>query len=78
MDDARTVEERYGVELLIERCDGRWHVMHNSPPRRQPWETDAERRRQRKLNPAYGPSYIEEVVRRITEVFTSSAACLPR
>lgn len=69
MDDARTVEERYCVELLIEQCYGRWKVMHNQPPSYEPWQKTAERKRQRKLNPAYEPRYTEEVVRRITEVF---------
>ncbi|MBI3878847.1 MAG: hypothetical protein HY301_02130, partial [Verrucomicrobia bacterium] len=68
MDDARTIEERYCVELLIERCHGRWHAMHNLPLKYD-WDAFHEHHRQRKLNPAYAPTYSEEVARRITEVF---------
>jgi hypothetical protein len=76
MDDARTVEERYGVELLIDRCDGRWHAMHNIP-KRYDWELAQELKRQRKLNPAYEPHYTEEVARRITEVFPEVTSWSP-
>ena len=76
MDDCRTIEERYTVELLIERCHGRWHFMHQRPFRHD-MNAVMEHRRQRKLNPAYEPRYTEEVLRRITEVFPEVTSWSP-
>jgi hypothetical protein len=67
MDDARTVEERYCVELLKERWMGRWRSLRGLPFQND-FEAMVERKRQRHLNPAYQPTYSEEDVRRLTEV----------
>jgi hypothetical protein len=76
MDDARSVEERYCVELLIEHYYGRWHAIHKLPFHHD-WDAIAEHKRQRKLNPAYEPRYTEEVVRRIAELLPEVTSWSP-
>ena len=56
LDDARTVEERYTVELLVEEMIGRWHDQHKTG-HHEGWEARRDRDRQRHLNPAYAPAY---------------------
>src|SRR5450432_50306 len=68
LDDARTVEERYTVELLLELGIGRWNAKHNL--HHYPGiEERMEKNRQRALNPAYEPDYSETEVRRAAEIF---------
>jgi hypothetical protein len=67
LDDARTVEERYTVELLIESAMHQWHYRHKTGYH-EPWQLISERKRQRDLNPAYDPRYSEVDVRRASEV----------
>src|ERR1017187_307337 len=68
LDDARTVEERYTVEMLVEEMIGHWHVVHNTGFH-EGWEARHERNRQRYFNPAYVPGYSETDLRRAVEVW---------
>jgi hypothetical protein len=70
LDDTRTIEERYTVELLVEEAMIQWHVRHRTG-RGEGWEAAHERNRQRFLNPAYDPRYSEEDLRRATEVLAT-------
>jgi hypothetical protein len=68
LDDARSVEERYTVELLLELGTGRWnskHKIYNFPSIEERMEKD----RRRALNPAYEPEYSERDLRRAAEMF---------
>lgn len=73
LDDARTVEERFATELVLEQGVYRWNA------KRKIYERDSieqrmERNRQRALNPAYEPRYTEDAVRKTAEMldtFTS-------
>ncbi|HEV7401851.1 MAG TPA: hypothetical protein VGO11_02950 [Chthoniobacteraceae bacterium] len=67
LDDARTLEERYTTELLVEDADHMWHLKNNVRHRRTIDQTLA-RERERFLNPAYQPSYSETSVRHAAEV----------
>lgn len=67
MDDARTIEERFCVELLVEVYLGHWHSL-NKVPYNHNWDARLEHKRQRNLNPAYVPQYTEESVCRVAEV----------
>lgn len=68
LDDARTVEERYTTELLVERGLSWWKSRHKifEPTN---YEAQSERRRQRAFNPAYDPRYTEQAVTRAAEAF---------
>lgn len=68
LDDARTVEERYTTELIVERGVSWWNSRRGI---HRPFNIDAvmERKRQRALNPAYQPVYSEESVRRAAEAW---------
>src|SRR4051794_31977598 len=65
--DARSLEERYTTELLVEEADYMWHLKNNVRHRGTIDQTMA-RERERFLNPAYQPSYSETSVRRAAEV----------
>lgn len=67
LDDARTLEERYTTELLVERVEQWWHNK-NQTGYFTPWKVTDERNRQRFLNPAYQPEYSETSVRRAAEM----------
>src|SRR3954470_8388830 len=71
--DARTIEERFTVELLVEEGIVAWHVRHQTGNYRS-WEDKAEGDRQRNLNPAYEPHYSEEDLRRAAEVWATRSA----
>ncbi len=68
LDDARTTEERFTVEILVEDILGRWHVVHKTG-HYEGFEAKYERDRQRYLNPAYVPGYSETDLRRAVEVW---------
>ena len=68
LDGARTVEERYTVELLVEIGAGWWNSQHNIY-RRESLEDMMERKRQRAFNPAYEPRYSEIDVRHAAEAW---------
>jgi hypothetical protein len=63
LDDARTVEERYTTELIVELGVLWWNRDHKNF-RGFNLEETSERNRQRSLNPAYDPRYSEEDVRK--------------
>jgi hypothetical protein len=66
LDDARTVEERYATELLVEMGVNWWNSRHKIYKHTSLDET-MELKRQRALNPAYEPRYSEEAVRKTAE-----------
>jgi len=66
LDDARTVEERYTTELLVEQGVNWWNSRHKIYKGRSIDET-IELNRQRALNPAYEPRYSEDSVRKTAE-----------
>ena len=66
LDDARTVDERYTVELLVERGVDWWNAQRKIY---KPFDFEeiTERKRQRALNPAYQPRYSESDLRKTVE-----------
>src|ERR1017187_8949235 len=68
LDDARTVEERYTAELLVELGVLWWNSRHKIY-KGERLEERMERKRQRALNPAYEPHYSETDVRHATETW---------
>jgi len=68
LDDARTVEERYTTELLVEQGVNWWNSRHKIY-RSLSLEQISERNRQRQLNPAYDPRYTEEDVHKAAEAW---------
>ncbi|HMJ90044.1 MAG TPA: hypothetical protein VK530_09520 [Candidatus Acidoferrum sp.] len=67
LNDARTVEERYTVELLVEHGMRRWKAKHKILDA-EPFQELMERKRQRALNPAYDPRVSEQALRCTAEV----------
>lgn len=68
LDDARTVEERYTTELVVELGVSWWNSRHNIFIQ-ETLEQRMERDRQRFLNPAYDPRYSEADVRKAAETW---------
>ena len=66
LDDARTVEERYTVELLVEQGVICWETKRLMPPS-DSFEQRVARNRERTLNPAYEPEYSETRLRQAVE-----------
>jgi hypothetical protein len=66
LDDARTLEERYTTELLVEKGVQSWNFRQGKYGAHSLDET-IERQRQRALNPAYQPHYSEQALRRAAE-----------
>lgn len=66
LDPARTLEERYATELVLEMGVTWWHVARKNY-NHESWEIKQERVRQRALNPAYQPQYTEDAVRKTAE-----------
>jgi hypothetical protein len=66
LDDARTLEERYTTELIVEHGVWMWNLRHRVH-RAVSIDESIERKRQRALNPAYEPHYSEEAARRAAE-----------
>jgi hypothetical protein len=67
LDAARTVEERYTTELIVELGLNYW-FSHHKISRPFDHEANRERQRQRALNPAYQPKLNETEVRRAAEM----------
>jgi hypothetical protein len=63
LDDARTVEERFPIELLVEE-GVRWWNARRKIYDSESFATYRQRARERKLNPAYEPQYSEESLRK--------------
>src|SRR5438132_1359089 len=66
-DPRRTLEERYGAELLIEWLAGSWKKKHGIEEEIN-HQADRLRRKERQLNPAYKPRYSCKDARRTEEV----------
>jgi hypothetical protein len=66
LDDARTVEERYTTELLVDHGVMLWKMKHNVRAF-DPIDAIRARCRERRLNPAYDPSYSEAQLRMAAE-----------
>jgi hypothetical protein len=66
LDDARTLEERYTTELLVERGVYFWNSQRRIF-KSESFEETIERKRQRALNPAYEPHYSAESLERAYE-----------
>jgi hypothetical protein len=66
LDGARTVEERFTLELLVEQGVNYWNAQHKTHTPFN-WEARRELERQRSLNPAYQPKFSEQDVRRTAE-----------
>ena len=63
LDPARTVEERFTLELIVEQGLSYWDAQHQTHTPID-WDARRERERQRSLNPAYQPKFSERDVRR--------------
>ena len=68
LDDARTTEERFTVEILVEAVLDKWHFKHQTG-RHEGFMDKYERDRQRYFNPAYVPGYSEVDLCRAAEVW---------
>jgi hypothetical protein len=66
-DSRRSLEERYGAELLIEAVDGLWKQKHGIKQQVN-YEAERLRRKARALDPAYQPDYTREDAMRAEEV----------
>jgi hypothetical protein len=74
LDDSRTVEERYTVELLVEFGVFRWNAKRRLL-RPEPFEETVARSRERELNPAYDPHYSEDAIRKAVEFLAVQQSC---
>jgi len=77
-DPRRTLEERFGAELLIEHTLGLWHNKHGIKVETN-YQADQLRRKARALDPAHNPEYsradaehVEEVLPELKQFSTSS------
>ena len=68
LDNARTVEERFTVEILVEFVMFAWHIKHKTGCH-DDFRAGMERDRQRYLNPAYVPGYSEDDLRHAVEIW---------
>ena len=66
LDKARTIEERYTTELLVEQGVSWWNSRHKIYDHISV-DRQIELKRQRALNPAYEPRYSEDSVRKTAE-----------
>ena len=73
LDDSRTVEERYTVELLVELGVSRWNSRRKIY-RQQSIDDSIARSRERELNPAYQPQYDEQAVVKAAEYLAEATA----
>ncbi len=70
LDDSRNLEELYTTELVVEQALGTWKA-RNGIHGIESFEQRMEKQRQRKLNPAYRPTFTEENLRRAAEMLPS-------
>ncbi len=68
LDPARTNDELFTAELLLETAKQRWEIKHNQFEGYN-WEAIAARRRERAGNPAYRPRITAELVDQAIEVW---------
>ena len=66
-DRKRSLEERYGAEILIEHTIGLWRNKHGVKHDTN-YEADRLRKKARSLDPAYEPAYTAEDAGRVEEV----------
>jgi len=66
LDPARTLEERFATQLVVEMGVTWWHADRQNY-NHESFEVQQERVRQRALNPAYQPQYAEDAVRKTAE-----------
>jgi len=66
-DPRRTLEERYGAELLIEWLASTWKKKHDIKEETN-YEADRLRKKERQLNPAHEPNYSRKDAERTEEV----------
>ena len=66
LDPARTLEERFATELVVEMGVTWWHADRKNYSH-ESFEVQQERVRQRALNLAYQPHYTEDAVRKAAE-----------
>jgi len=66
LDEARTLEERFTLEILVEQGVNYWSAEHKTYTPFN-WEAIREKERQRSLNPAYQPKFSERDIRRTAE-----------
>ncbi len=66
LDDARTIEDRFTTELLVEVGVGRWYAKRKIYGYKSIDDSIAQNR-ERKLNPAYEPHYSEDDLRKAVE-----------
>ncbi|MEO6786494.1 MAG: hypothetical protein ABI318_10210, partial [Chthoniobacteraceae bacterium] len=76
LDETRTVEERYTVEILVEAGVQYWKAKRKI---HEPYSLDASmaRQRERKLNPAYQPHYTQESLCKAVEFLAVQQAWSP-
>jgi hypothetical protein len=71
LDPARTVEERYTVEELVEVGVGRWNAQRKIYEQ-ESWDDRMARQRERKLNPAYQPAYDRRQLEQTAEALATN------
>ncbi|TAL04579.1 MAG: hypothetical protein EPO07_04925 [Verrucomicrobia bacterium] len=76
-DPHRTLEERFGAEILIEQTLGLWSKKHGVEQPATNYEAERFRKKDRQLNPAYEPRFtradaehVGEVLSEVTEIRT--------
>ncbi len=74
-DSRRTVEERFGCEILIEQTLGVWKKKHGVKLADTNYEAERLRKKDRALNPAYEPRFtraeaehVEEILPQVKEI----------
>lgn len=65
---ARTIEERFGAEILIEQTIGLWKAKHGAGQGSTNYEAERLRKKDRMLNPAYEPRFTREDATCVEEI----------
>ena len=67
-DPRRSLEERFGAELLIENTLSRWKQKHGIKEKPVNYTAEQLRQKERKLNPGYEPCYSKADAARVGEI----------
>jgi hypothetical protein len=67
-DSRRTIEERFGAEILIEQHLGLWKQKHGIEGPSVNYEAERLRKKDRALNPAYEPRFTREDAEHVEEI----------
>jgi hypothetical protein len=67
-DPARTIEERFGAEILIEQTIGLWKKKHGVEQESINYEAERLRKKDRMLNPAYEPRFTRQDAEHVEEI----------